>query len=170
MAPGASWGTTGGGTAGSFSLRVQRSTQGTGHCSAWHLHAPWHRHMSSASSRAPRGAVVVAPAGASALMSSSVLWPCSPSSDALPPRRLPLSAPSKSRTGRARAAPVPQWPAGPGLPSPSPVPLPAAPSQGDYEDVSRSGGRREGAALQMRSWGSRGGSFMYDHVYVSDRL
>lgn len=22
----------------------------------------------------------------------------------------------------------------------------------------------------MRSWGSRGGSFMYDHVYVSDRL
>lgn len=27
-----------------------------------------------------------------------------------------------------------------------------------------------GAALQMRSWGSRGGSFMYDHVYVSDRL
>lgn len=51
-----------------------------------------------------------------------------------------------------------------------PFPLPAAPSQGDYEDVSRSGGRREGAALQMRSWGSRGGSFMYDHVYVSDRL
>jgi len=27
-----------------------------------------------------------------------------------------------------------------------------------------------GAALQLRSWGSRGGSFMYDHVYVSDRL
>lgn len=27
-----------------------------------------------------------------------------------------------------------------------------------------------GDALQMRSWGSRGGSFMYDHVYVSDRL
>lgn len=27
-----------------------------------------------------------------------------------------------------------------------------------------------GEALQMRSWGSRGGSFMYDHVYVSDRL
>lgn len=59
---------------------------------------------------------------------------------------------------------------GAGSPIPVPVPLPAAPSQGDYEDVSRSGGRREGAALQMRSWGSRGGSFMYDHVYVSDRL
>ena len=42
--------------------------------------------------------------------------------------------------------------------------------QGDYEDVSWSEAGERGAALQMRSGGSWGGSLMDDRVCVSDRL
>lgn len=53
------------------------------------------------------------------------------------------------------------------------VPLPARQRSRDRAIMKTSVGAEAGErgdALQMRSWGSRGGSFMYDHVYVSDRL
>lgn len=65
----------------------------------------------------------------------------------------------------------PPFPSAPSPPAPR-RPLPARRRRDRAimkTSVGAEAGER-GAALQMRSWGSRGGSFMYDHVYVSDRL
>ena len=68
----------------------------------------------------------------------------------------------------------PSHPHRPPVASPSSLPSSQEPEQiarqGDYEDVSWSEAGERGAALQMRSGGSRGGSLMDDRVCVSDRL
>lgn len=131
MAAGASWSTTGGGTSGSFSLRVRQSTMGTGHYRWWHLRAPRRRrvprHPCPAECLGTPGAV--APAGVSAQMSSSIFWPRShspsvPSSDAIPPSPPSPSSSFQKPHGEDTSSPCAPVPAGPGLPSLSPFPSP----------------------------------------------
>lgn len=112
------------------------------------------------------------------------LPPCRPNATASPLKTSnSRGKPPVGRAGRALGASIASGPApcpgGAGEPRLSPArcllaPLPARRRQSRDRAIMKTSVGAEagerGDALQMRSWGSRGGSFMYDHVYVSDRL